>query len=128
MLKAMLIKEEEQAWQVFMEGKLLISKLEEEVQSRQVKGAAASYWRAARDAEDAIARHRQSKFAIDVPLPVKMSIYENMIECLKTLKERESVYKESVDNANAFLHGEFKTSIDKLTSILIPPPAAIAIL
>lgn len=57
-----------------------------------------------------------------------MNIYENMIECLKTLKERESIYKESVDNANAFLHGEFKTTIDKLTSMLIPPPAAIAIL
>jgi hypothetical protein len=37
-----------------------------------------------------------------------MNIYENMIECLKTLKEKESAYKESVDNANAFLHGDFK--------------------
>lgn len=55
-----------------------------------------------------------------------MNIYENMIECLKTLKERESIYKESVDNANAFLHGEFKTNIDKLTSMLIPPPDAVA--
>ena len=31
MLKAMLVKEEENAWQVFIEGKLLISKLEDEI-------------------------------------------------------------------------------------------------
>jgi hypothetical protein len=34
MLKTMLAVEEEKAWSVFMEGKLLISKLEEEVQTR----------------------------------------------------------------------------------------------
>jgi hypothetical protein len=34
MLKRMLAMEEERAWSVFMEGKLLIAKLEEEVQTR----------------------------------------------------------------------------------------------
>jgi uncharacterized protein with NAD-binding domain and iron-sulfur cluster len=82
-----------------------------------VKGTAAAYWRAARDAEDAIVRHRQSKFAIDIPLPIKMNIFEHMVECLKYLKEKESVYR---DNANSFLHTEFKTTMEALTEELIP--------
>jgi hypothetical protein len=43
-----------------------------------------------------------------------------MIDCLKSLKEKESLYKETVDNANAYLQGEFRTSIDRLTKELIP--------
>lgn len=45
-----------------------------------------------------------------------------MIECLKVLKEKESIYKEAVDNGNAFLHGEFRKTIEKLTSNLLPSP------
>jgi hypothetical protein len=41
MLKAMLSTQEEKAWKVFTEAKLLISKLEEDVSARVVKGAAA---------------------------------------------------------------------------------------
>ena len=66
MLKAMLSTQEEKAWKVFTEAKLLIGKLEEDVSARVVKGAAAQYWRAARDAEEALTKHRQSKYALDV--------------------------------------------------------------
>ena len=83
MLKAMLTAQEEKACKVFTEAKLLIGKLEDEVSSRVVKGAAAQYWRAARDAEEALTKHRQSKFALEVSYPIKHNIYEIMIECLK---------------------------------------------
>lgn len=43
-----------------------------------------------------------------------------MIETLKTLKERESQYKEAVDNANSFIHGEFKETMGQLISTLVP--------
>ena len=46
-----------------------------------------------------------------------------MIECLKQLKERESAYKENVDNANSFLHGEFRQSIQRLITQLMPKVA-----
>ncbi len=91
-----------------MEAKLLIGKLEDDVSARVVKGAAAQYWRAARDAEEALTKHRQSKYALEVPYPIKYNIYEIMIECLKQLKEKESAYKENVDNANSFLQGDFR--------------------
>ena len=120
MLKQMLAREEERAWAVFMEGRLLISKLEEEIQTRQVKATAAAYWRAARDAEDAMAKHRSCKFSLDIPLTIKQNVYEHMIDCLKYLKEKESAYKESVDNANSFLHGEFRTTINRLIQTLVP--------
>lgn len=64
----MLQQEEDKAWNIFMEARIIIAKLEDEVASKQVKGAAASYWRAARDAEDAMFKHRQCKFALEVPL------------------------------------------------------------
>lgn len=117
----MLQREEERAWNVFMEARLIIAKLEDDVNSRQVKGAAAAYWRAARDAEDAMFKHRQCKFALEVPLQTKMNAYDSMIDCLKQLKERESMYKEAVDNANTFLHGDFRLTMDRLTASLIPP-------
>ena len=41
MLKTMLSTQEEKAWKVFTEAKLLIGKLEEDVSARVVKGAAA---------------------------------------------------------------------------------------
>ena len=105
----------------------MIAKLEDEVAVRQVKGSAAAYWRAARDAEDSLAKHRACKFSLDIPLPIKNNVYEHMIDCLKQLKERESAYKEIVDNANAFLHGEFITTLDKITEAFLPisfPPEA----
>jgi len=43
-----------------------------------------------------------------------------MIECLKQLKEKESAYKEAVDNANSFLHGDFRQSINRLIDSLVP--------
>jgi arginine/lysine/ornithine decarboxylase len=49
-----------------------------------------------------------------------MNIFEHMVECLKYLKEKESVYREAVDNANSFLHTEFKTTMEALTEALIP--------
>ena len=58
MLKSMLTVQDEKAWKIFMEAKLLIGKLEDDVSSRVVKGAAAQYWRAARDAEEALTKHR----------------------------------------------------------------------
>ena len=45
-----------------------------------------------------------------------------MIDCLKYLKERESAYKEAVDNANAFLHGEFRETMNRLINSLLPHP------
>ncbi len=41
MLKSMLTTQDEKAWKIFMEAKLLIGKLEDDVSSRVVKGAAA---------------------------------------------------------------------------------------
>lgn len=125
MLKAMLAKEEERAWAIFMEGKLMIAKLEDEVQTRMVKNAAANYWRAARDAEDALAKHKSYKFAIDIPFQIKQNVYEHMIDCLKYLKERESAYREAVDNANIFLQGEFRDGMEKLTDTLLPKPQVV---
>jgi len=58
MLKKVLQKEEERAWQVFMEAKLLISRLDEEYANQRVKATAAHYWRAARDAEEALTKNR----------------------------------------------------------------------
>lgn len=54
-----------------------------------------------------------------------MSAYENMIESLKLLKEKESAYKEAVDNANSFLHGEFRDTVSKLTEMLLPQPLKV---
>jgi hypothetical protein len=121
MLKTMLQKEEERAWSVFMEAKLLITRLEEEIGNRQVKGAAAAYWRAARDAEDALTKHRQCKFALEIPITIKKNVYDHMIVTLKHLKEKESAYKEAVDNANAFMLGEFRVTLDRLIHSLVPP-------
>jgi hypothetical protein len=58
MLKKVLQKEEERAWQVFMEAKLLISRLDEEYANQRVKATAAHYWCAARDAEEALTKNR----------------------------------------------------------------------
>jgi hypothetical protein len=123
MLKATLQREEERAWNVFMEAKLIIARLEDDYGSKYVKVAASQYWRAARDVEEALQKHRQSKYALEVPLAIKTNIYEYMIECMKQLKEKESQYKEALERANGFVVQEFRPVIERLVSTLMPRPA-----
>ncbi len=96
MLKKVLQREEERAWQVFMEAKLLITRLDDEYATQRVKNTATQYWRAARDAEEALAKNRQYKYSIEVPYQMKANMYEHMINCFKTLKEKEAQYRDCV--------------------------------
>jgi tRNA U38,U39,U40 pseudouridine synthase TruA len=72
-----------------------------------------------------LAKHRSYKFAVDIPYQIKQNVYEHMIDCLKYLKERESAYREAVDNANSFMQGEFREMMEQLASALLPNPAHV---
>lgn len=96
MLKLVLQKEEERAWQIFMEAKLLISRLDDDYGNQRVKSSAAQYWRAARDAEESLTKNRQCKYALEVPYQLKHNMYEHMIDCLKSLKEKETQYRDAI--------------------------------
>lgn len=95
-----------------MEGRILISNLHEIDQ--QVKQKAIAYFLAAREAEEAVAYYEENaKYSVELKLYQKQNSFESMIKSLKVAKERESQYKEIVDNANSFLL-EFRGQIEFL--------------
>jgi len=97
-----------------MEAKLLISRLDDEYGNQRVKSSATHYWRAARDAEEALTKNRQCKYALEVPYQLKHNMYEHMIDCLKSLKEKEMQYRDDIQLSNNYLQNEFKENIDRL--------------
>jgi hypothetical protein len=75
----------------------------------QVKQRATAYFRAAKETEEAVINYEENaKFSVDMKYHLKQTAYDNMIKNLKVAKERESQYKEIIDNANSYLI-EFRT-------------------
>eukprot|EP00347_Sterkiella_histriomuscorum_P008514 403344811 len=111
-LKELLDKQEEQFFNQKMEGRILIQNLHD-IDS-QVKQRAIAYFRAAKEAEEAVIYYEENaKFSIDMKYHQKQAAYDNMIVNLKKAKEKESQYKEIIDNANSYLI-EFRTQIQQL--------------
>ena len=54
-----------------------------------------------------------AKYAIEMKYHHKREAFENMIHSLKRAREKEVLYKETIDNANSFL-SEFRSQIDSL--------------
>lgn len=100
-LKGMLQKHDEMQFGQKMEGRIVLSNLNDI--DMQLKAKASAYFVSAKEAEEALAKYDSIKYAVEWPYSNKLSSYENMLQNLKKAKEKESIYKESVDNANSFL-------------------------
>ena len=84
-----------------MEGRIIIANLNEIDQ--ELKGKAAAYFLSAKEADENTNKYENIKFAAELSFQYKLLSYESMINTLKKTKEKESQYKECVDNANDFL-------------------------
>jgi hypothetical protein len=102
LLRQLIDTQEDQFFGQKMEGRILISNLHE--MDQQVKQRAVAYFHAARDAEEAVGFYEEhAKFSIELKLTQKQAAFEAMIAQLKKAKERETQYKEIIDNANTYL-------------------------
>ena len=110
-LKEILSKQEEEFQSQKIEGRILISNLHDIDQA--LKQIATTYFRAAKEAEEAAIKYENVKYAVDMTLAQKQLVHEQMINALKKARERESEYKESVDNANSYL-AQFRQKIEEL--------------
>lgn len=71
-----------------MEGRILISNLHNT--DAEVQQKATNYFTSSREAEEAVARYEQVKYAVDTSLPLKQAAYEQMVQSLKKARERQS--------------------------------------
>lgn len=94
-----------------MQGRILISNLHDV--DLNLKQSATSYFRAAKEAEEIVIKYEQVKYAVDMTMAQKQLCHESMIQTLKKVRERESEYKESVDNSNTYL-ADFRKQIEEL--------------
>ncbi|CDW78919.1 UNKNOWN [Stylonychia lemnae] len=112
MLKEIVNRQEELSFNQKMEGRILISNLHDF--DTQVKQKATAYFRAAKDAEESVVYYEENaKYSIELKYQQKQFAFEHMIGNLKKAKEKESQYKEVIDNANSYLL-EFRTKIESL--------------
>jgi len=82
-----------------MEAKIVISNFLSIEQD--VKKKAIDYLRAAKAAEQSVQKYEDAKFAPDSSISHKNYYYEQMLTHLKASKEKETFYKETIDNANS---------------------------
>jgi len=111
-LKELLQNQEDHLFSNKMEGRILISNLYDV--DAQVRDKAKDYFFASKQAEESVAFYEETaKYAIEMKFQHKREAFENMIQNLKRAREKEGVYKETIDNANSFL-AQFRSQIESL--------------
>lgn len=68
-----------------------------------IKQTAMAYFKAARDAEDAVVKYQKVKYEAELTYIARKQIYDSMMNSLMDLKDYEVEYKETVDQANNFV-------------------------
>mmetsp|Transcript_3153 Transcript_3153/g.3054 ORF Transcript_3153/g.3054 Transcript_3153/m.3054 type:complete len:357 (+) Transcript_3153:344-1414(+) len=99
-----------------MEGRILLNSLHE--MDDLLKEKAAAYYRQAKDAEESYQRYESMKYSAELSFQHKQIQYDMMLASLKKAKERESLYKECVDNSNGFVL-EFRAKQEALCKELL---------
>lgn len=99
-----------------MEGRILISNLHDVDQ--QLKQKAVAYFKACKEAEEAMDKYENAKYSVDMNLSHKKNYHDAMINSLKKAREQEVLYKEVVDNSNSFI-ADFRVNMDKLCQALL---------
>ena len=62
-----------------------------------------SYFKAAREAEDAVVKYQKVKYEAEMNYSARQQVYDTMRSSLMDLKDCEVDYKETVDMANNFV-------------------------
>ena len=78
-----------------------------------IKQTAMSYFKAAREAEESVAKYQRIKYDADQTYMVREQTYNNMMTALMKLSNSEVAYKETVDEANNYVQKFRKIMLKK---------------
>lgn len=67
---------------------------------KEIKLTSHAYFRAAKDALDLVAKYNEVKFAAETPYMTRASTYNKMRSGFDAVQEKESIYRQTVVNAN----------------------------
>ena len=100
-LKALLKKQDAIFGKLDQECQLMIDRLLQI--DYEVKRTAMAYFKAGKNAEEAVSKYQRVKYDADLTYINRKQIYDTMMECLMTLKSCELEYKTTVDASNNYV-------------------------
>jgi hypothetical protein len=74
---------------------------------RDIKQRAMAYFKAAKEADDSVSKFTRIRYDVEISYSARKNAYEAMMSALVNLSTLETLYKETVDEANNYLQ-EFR--------------------